>query len=245
MRRAVAVLAILAGAGAGAGASCGGDDGDSVHVFAAASLSDAFVAVAAAFEADRPDVDVRLNIAGSSALREQIVEGAPADVFAAADGSAMNALVEAGDTAGEPVVFATNSLTIAVPAGNPAGVDSLDDLADPGLLVGLCAAGVPCGDLAREVLAQAGVAASVDTDEPNVRALAAKIADGELDAGLVYVTDVDDRLDAVPIDEAVDVVAAYPIVALRGAGAAAEAFVEFVLSPAGRRILTEHGFGVP
>lgn len=250
MGRMVATVALCAlGAAASGVAGCGGDGDDrTVRVFAASSLSEAFVDMTAAFEADRPGVAVELNLAGSSALREQIAEGAPADVFAAADDASMAALVQdgvLGDDGAAPVTFATNRVTLAVQPGNPAGVSGLADLARPELLVGVCAVGVPCGDLARDVLDRGGVAASVDTEEPNVRALAQKIADGELDVGLVYVTDVDDRLAAVPIGPAGDVVARYPIVALPGSGPDAAAFVDFVLSDAGRRILADHGFGAP
>ncbi len=228
-------------------AACGGrSEPPVVNVFAASSLADAFTEIAAAYEAGHPGVEVRLNLAGSSALREQILEGAPADVFAAADESTMEALVDAGGVAGAPVVFAVNRLVIAVPAGNPAAVSGLADFADPDLLVGLCSAGVPCGDLARTVLARAGVSASIDTDEPNVRALAAKIADGELDAGLVYATDIPTGdLAALPIPEQVDATTNYTIAALAGAADDAAPFVDYVRSAEGRGILARYGFGLP
>ena len=231
-------------------AACGGAaDDDGLDVFAASSLTDAFAEIAAAYEAEFPDVDVRLNVAGSSSLREQILGGAPADVFASADQANMAVVDTAGALGGEPVLFATNRLVIAVPAGNPAGVGELADLADPDRLVGLCAEGVPCGDAARTVLAAAGVEPSVDTDEPNVRSLAAKIADGELDAGLVYVTDLvaDGDLTGIPILDSVNVDVAYPIATIAEATDpdGATRFVDFVLSPPGQDILARHGFGAP
>lgn len=246
-------LALLAGAcgddGGGADPTGDGPSGG-VLVFAAASLTDAFTEVEAAFEAAHPDVDVQLNLAGSSALREQILEGAPVDVFASANMANMDQVVEAGAAAGEPRVFARNLLQIAVPAGNPGAVADLDDLADESLFVGLCAEGVPCGDFAREALARAGVEAAVDSDEPDVRALLTKIGVGELDAGIVYVTDViaaGDLVEGVAIPAEDNVEAAYPIVALAGAPnpEAAEAFIGFVVGAEGRSILAGYGFAEP
>ena len=175
---AVAVLGALAACGGSSGdAAPAGDEGDgpegAVTVFAAASLTDAFADVAAAFEDEHPGVTVELSFAGSPSLREQVLEGAPADVVATADEGVMADLVDEG-AVGEPVAFATNRLQLAVPAGNPAGVGGLDDLGRGDLVIGLCAAGVPCGDLARRVLDGAGVEPAPDTEEPNVRALLAK-----------------------------------------------------------------------
>ncbi|MDZ7676768.1 MAG: molybdate ABC transporter substrate-binding protein [Acidimicrobiales bacterium] len=239
------VLVVLGG--------CGGTDDaadGSITVFAAASLTDAFDEVADAFEAADPDVDVSVDVsfAGSSSLREQVLEGAPADVFASANVPNMDAVVEAG-AAGSPRVFATNRLQIVVPAGNPAGIDGLDDFADDELLVGLCAAEVPCGDFARQALDRAGVRPAPDTNEPDVRALLTKVEAGELDAGIVYVTDVasaGDRVEGIDIPDEHNVVATYPIATLTGSGdpEAAAAFVAFVLGD-GQDVLAEFGFGRP
>ena len=215
-------------------AACGADEQDTLDVFAASSLTDAFGAIETAFEADH-DVDVVLNVAASSALREQILAGAPADVFASANRSNLDAVADGSQ------VFATNRLQLVVPAANPGGVDGIDDLARDDLLVGLCAVEVPCGELAHEALDLAGVTASVDTEEPDVRSLLAKVVAGELDVGIVYATDVRSAGDAVRgID--LDVVASYPIAALTDDEDAA-AFVDFVLSEEGQAILAEHGFG--
>ena len=157
-------------------------------VSAAASLTDAFAEIESAFEEANPDVDVVLNLGSSSALREQILEGAPADVFASANTSNMDQVAEAGELSGEAEIFATNSLQIAVPTGNPGGVTGLEDFAREELLIGLCAEDVPCGDFGRQALAKAGVIPSIDTNEPDVRALLTKIEAGELDAGITYVT---------------------------------------------------------
>lgn len=235
-------------------AACGGTpDGDGrteIVVSAAASLTDAFGAVEAAFERSRAGVGVTPNLAGSSTLAVQILEGAPVDVYAAADSSSMARVEQAGLIAGEPRVFAHNRLRIAVPAGNPAGVAGLEDFAREELLLGLCAEEVPCGALAREALRRAGVDPAIDTSEPDVRALLTKVAAGELDAGVVYRSDVaaaGEAVEAVVLPEAIDVTARYPIAVLRGAPhpEAAREFVDFVLSERGRAILREHGFGVP
>lgn len=219
-------------------------------VSAAASLTDAFTDVAAAFEAANPGVDVLVNFGGSSALREQIIEGAPVDVFASANMSNMDRVVEAGEVAGEPQIFATNLLQIAVPAGNPAGITGLQDFNRQELLIGLCAEAVPCGDFARQALVRAGVVPAVDTYEPDVRSLLTKVEASELDAGITYVTDVASAGGSVagvdiPIDH--NVVAEYPIAALANAPHRdiADAFVAFVLSDAGEAILSEYGFSSP
>ena len=233
-------------------AACG-DDGDpesaELVVFAAASLTDAFAELADAFEDADTGASVELNFAASSALREQIVEGAPADVFASANGSNMAAIVDA-DEADDSQVFALNQLEIAVPAGNPAGVAGLDDLARGELFIGLCAEEVPCGEFGREALANAGVEPSIDTNEPDVRALLTKVASGDLDAGLVYRTDVQsagDTVEGIEVPEDDNVIAAYPIAVLTRSEAPdlADAFVAFVLSAEGQAILASHGFDGP
>ncbi len=251
---AVVLVAGVVGCGDADGSSTpatGSTDGGAVEgtvvVFAAASLTDAFAEVESAFEAGHPGVDVVLNLAGSSALRVQILEGAPADVFASANETNMAQVVEAGQVDGAAKVFASNLLQIAVPAGNPAGVTGIDDLANPDLFIGVCTEGVPCGDLAREVLANAGVEASIDTNEPDVRALVTKIEAAELDAGIVYVTDVassSGRVEGIAIADDVNVVATYPIAQLARSSnpTGAAAFVEFVLSEAGQAILRLFGF---
>ena len=219
-------------------------------VSAAASLTDAFDEVEAAFESRHPAVDVVLNLAGSSTLREQILEGAPVDVFASASTSTMDEVRRAGGLAGQPEIFARNMLQIAVPAGNPARITGLEDFEDDALILGLCAAGVPCGDFARQALDEAGLRAAIDTNETDVRALLTKIEAGELDAGVTYVTDVASSgamVDGVDIPSDQNVVADYLIAVLSGAPnpTGAGAFVEFVLSGEGEAILTEYGFTSP
>lgn len=221
--------------------------GGDVLVFAAASLTDAMASLAAAFEAEHPDVDVVVSAAGSSSLREQILDGAPADVYASADPENMALLVEAGAVR-DVRDLATNALVIAVPAGNPAGVRTLADFADPSRILGLCAPEVPCGRYARSVLDAAGVVPSLDTEEPDVRALLLKVRLGELDAGIVYRTDVlgVDDVEAIEIDGPGErPVPTYPIAVTTRAGRAAEAFVDFATGPEGRAILAGLGFGLP
>lgn len=220
-----------------------------ILVSAAASLTDAFAEIEREFEKAHPDVDVILNVAGSSTLREQILGGAPADVFASANISNMEQVVDAGEAA-EPEIFARNRLEIVVPTGNPAGVTGLEDFADESLLIGLCAEQVPCGEFARQALAKAGVTPVVDTNEPDVRALLTKVEVGELDAAITYVTDVesaDGVADGVIIPDELNVIAQYPIAVLTNAANpnGARAFVTFMLSEGGSEIMTAHGFATP
>ena len=231
-------------------AACGGSgDGDrEILVSAAASLTDAFGQMEAAFEAVNPEIDVLLNFASSSTLREQILEGAPVDVYASANTANMDLVIAAGG-AEEDVTLVTNSLQIAVPEGNPGEIVGLEDFSNPDLLIGLCVAGVPCGEFGREALRRAGIVPEVDTEEPDVRALLTKIESGELDAGITYVTDVQssEAIEGIEIPREFNVVAEYPIAVLANAPhpRQAEAFLKFVLSEEGRAILQGYGFGSP
>ena len=215
-----------------------------LSVYAAASLSGAFDDLAAAFTAENPEVSVSPIYDGSSTLVTQILEGAPADVFASADEKNM---AKAAAVATDPTLFATNTLVIAVPAGNPAGVTGPADLA--GVTTVLCAPEVPCGAASATLLANAGVTVTAASLEQNVTAVLTKVATGEADAGLVYATDVIGRDDVETIvpEGAADVVNRYPIAALTSAPnpEAAAAFVAFVLSDSGRAILERYGFGAP
>lgn len=217
-------------------------------VFAASSLTGAFGELERAFEREHPDVDVRLSFGGSSRLAEQIAEGAPADVFAAADEKSMATVAGAGLVDGDATVFATNTLTIAVAPGNPRHIGGLNDLAADGLIVVTCAAEVPCGRAAASVAGSAGVRLRPASEEPDVKSVLGKVAAGEADAGLVYVTDVraaGAKADSVAIPEAAGARNRYPIAALREASdpALARAFSRFLRSDTGRRILDEAGFG--
>ena len=213
-------------------------------VYAAASLSGAFDAIGEAFVAENPDVRFNPVYDGSSTLVTQILEGAPADVFASADEANMD---KAADVAVGPALFASNTLVIAVPSGNPGGVETLADLADATTV--LCAPEVPCGAASAKLLTAAGVTVDPASLEQNVTAVLTKVAASEADAGLVYATDVIGHSDveAIVPDGADEVVNHYPIAALADApdSEAADAFVAFVLSDAGQKILADFGFGAP
>jgi molybdate transport system substrate-binding protein len=247
-------------------AACGsGDDGPdrprsagldrpaglgTVTVLAASSLTEAFGELGDELEAQHPGTRVRFSFAASSELATQITAGAPADVFASASPSTMDQVVPAGDAAGDPTVFVRNRLEIAVPAGNPAGVSGLVDLADKSLTIALCAPEVPCGAAAETAFEAAGITPAPDTLEPDVKATLAKVSLGEVDAALVYRTDViaaGDDVEGIDFPESADAVNDYPVVALAEAPNAegAEAFVYLVLSDEGRAVLEAAGFELP
>ncbi|MEX1105066.1 MAG: molybdate ABC transporter substrate-binding protein, partial [Ilumatobacteraceae bacterium] len=161
-----------------------------VTVFAAASLTAAFTEIGDAFMVENPDATVTFSFAASSELVTQIGEGAPADVFASADSSNMTKLIDAGNNRSEPVVFATNLAEIIVGPGNPTGITGVADLANPDLIVVMCAPEVPCGKYASKVFEQAGMTVTPKSLEENVKAVVTKVTLGEADAGIVYLTDV-------------------------------------------------------
>lgn len=231
--------------------------GSTLTVFAAASLTEAFTEIGEAFEAQHPGVNVVFNFAGSHALHTQIVEGAQADVFASANDIEMDALVSSGFVAqGAVKYFLTNRLTVILPADNPAGLESLEDLAQPGLKLVLAAEEVPAGNYARQSLGMMNnefgpdfkdrVLANVVSNEDNVRQVVAKVQLGEADAGIVYRSDAAavTGLKQIEIPAQLNVIAAYPIAPLLGApnrGAAAD-FINFVLSEDGQALLRTWGF---
>ena len=236
-------------------AACGDDGGDAqggrteLTVFAAASLTKTFEELEREFEAAHSDVDVKLSFGGSSDLVAQITEGASADVFASADTANMDKLVAAGLAEGEPREFATNTLTIAVPPGNPAGITSLADLAEKDVDLVLCQPEVPCGSAAAKVASAAGLAFHPVSEEQSVTDVLAKVAAGEADAGLVYVTDVaaaGDKVEGIAFPESSEAVNHYPIVAVEGSRHArlAQQWIDLVLG-AGRKVLAAAGFGAP
>ena len=215
-------------------------------VYAAASLSEAFEDLADEYEAANPDVDVRLNFAGSARLAAQIGAGARADVFASANGATMSRVVAEGLTAAPPVMFARNRLALVVPVDNPGNVAELTDLSDDSLVLAACAPEVPCGALARAVLNDTGVEAEPDTEETSVRAVLTKVTLGEADAGLVYATDVaagGGKVASVPLGPQIRF-NDYPVAAVSNRAVATD-FVDFLLGPDGQGILWHHGFDSP
>ncbi|MBM7806470.1 molybdate transport system substrate-binding protein [Geodermatophilus bullaregiensis] len=260
MRKVAAVLAAVVlgatacGGGEGAAASSASDGGGgltgTLTVFAAASLTDVFTDLGQRLEGGNPDLTVQFNLAGSSALATQLTQGAPADVFASANGAQMDVVTGAGLADGDPTVFTANVLQIAVPAGNPAGVTGLADFGREELTLAVCAPEVPCGAAAEDVFAAAGVTPRPDTQEEDVRAALTKVELAEVDAALVYATDVvaaGDAVEGVPVPEAEDVVNDYPLCTLAAAPnpEAARAFVDLVLSEEGQQALEAAGFRAP
>jgi molybdate transport system substrate-binding protein len=221
-----------------------------VNVFAAASLTGSFTQLGEDFEKAHPGVQVTFNFAGSSALATQINQGAPADVFASAAPRNMTDVTDTGAITDKPVTFATNTLEIAVPAGNPAKITGLADLAKQDLKIALCAEQVPCGAAARTVFQAAGITAAPDTLEQDVKAVLTKVRLDEVDAALVYRTDVraaGDEVDGIEFPEADKAVNEYPIAVCAKAPNAdgARAFVAYVLSGKGGDVLNKAGFGAP
>lgn len=214
-----------------------------ITVFAAASLGNAFEDIGAEFRRGNSSVEVEFNFLASSDLAAQILEGAPADVFASADEPNMARITDEG-LATDPQVFALNRLSIAVAAGNPRGITSLGDLEDPELVISLCNEECPAGRYAQEIFDRAGLTVEADSFEADVRGVLTRVGLGEADAGLVYVTDIatDPDVEGIEIPESDNVIASYPIVALDSASEEAADFVELVRSEAGGRILSTYGF---
>ncbi|MFC8597581.1 molybdate ABC transporter substrate-binding protein [Isoptericola sp. NPDC057191] len=247
-----AAVAALAGCGAQPGddeAAAPGGGTTTLTVFAAASLKASFEDLAEQFEATHDGVDVQLSFAGSSDLVAQIQQGAPADVFASADTANMDKLA-ADDLVSEPRDFATNTLEIAVPPGNPAGVEDLADLADPDVKLVLCAPAVPCGAASAKVADAAGLDLRPVSEEQSVTDVLGKVIAGEADAGLVYVTDVaaaGDDVEGVELPESSSAVNTYPIAPVADTDQArlAHDFVDLVLSDDGQQTLAGYGFAAP
>ena len=217
-----------------------------ITVFAAASLTDAFGEIGDVFMEDNENVEVEFNFLASSDLATQIIEGAPADVFASADETNMDNVV-AEELATDPVAFVENRLSIAVQQGNPKSIATPEDLENEDLVVALCNEECPAGRYALEIFDNAGINVEPDSLEADVRGVLTRVGLGEADAGLVYVTDIeaDPEVEGVEIPEDVNVIATYPIAPIEGAPQAASDFVEFVLSEAGQQTLSEYGFQIP
>ncbi len=245
----------LAACGTGPDGAAGqGDAGEStITVYAAASLAAPFTALAESFEAEVQGSTVRLNFAGSADLATQIIEGAPADVFASADAATLARVEEAGGVAGSVQELATNTPALVVPFANPAGIETLADLERPDVKLVLCAPQVPCGAAARKVAEAAGVGLAPVSEENSVTAVLGKVTSGEADAGFVYRTDAvraGDKVRTIPMPNVGDAAVTYPIAVTAGAAGTgreelAREFVEYVTGEQGQRVLTDAGFGRP
>ena len=248
---AIAAASVTAACGSSAGAASSGAPrhAGSVTVLAAASLTGAFTTLARQFEAANPGTTVKLSFGASSALALQITQGAPADVFASASPKNMKQVIDA-KLAGSSTNFVKNVMEIAVPPSNPAHVTALADLGRSGVKIALCEAQVPCGATAEKVFANAKLTVKPVTLEADVKSTLAKVESNEVDAGVVYVTDVraaGAKVRGIVIPSDVNASSEYPIAALTKApnAAAAKAFVAYVLSAAGQSVLTGDGFEQP
>jgi molybdate transport system substrate-binding protein len=239
----LALAALAAGCGRDGGSSGTAASGDAPVVLAASSLTDVFESIGP---------DAKFTFAGSDELASEIQEGAPADVYAAASPKYPTQLNEEG-LVDEPQIFATNRLVIVVPSGNPAGIKSVVDMAKPGVKVVVGAEGVPIGDYTRTVLESMGQTAVLDnvvSNEDDVKGVLAKVASGDADAGLVYVTDTQaagDEVEAIELPASAQAKVEYPIAIVTDAAhmEAAQQFVDLVMSDEGQQELREAGFGPP
>jgi molybdate transport system substrate-binding protein len=237
-------------AGASASQAEDGDLTGALTVFAAASLTDVFTDLGDQLMAENPDLQITFNFAGSSALATQITQGAPADVFASANQTQMTVVTDASLNADDPAVFTENVLEIAVPPGNPGDITGLADFGDADKTLAICAPDVPCGAAATKVFDAAGITAQPDTLEEDVKAALTKVQLGEVDAALVYASDVQsagEGVEGIEFPQAQEAVNEYPICRLTGAAnpEAAQAFLDLVESDAGQQALTDAGFRTP
>jgi molybdate transport system substrate-binding protein len=218
-----------------------------ITVFAASSLKESFTIIGEKFREEHPGVTITLNFGASSTLATQITQKAPADVFASASTTTMDTVVRSGDAAA-PVVFATNTLEIATPTTATTPVTSLADLDTPGVKVAVCQPAVPCGAAAQALFARNSVTVTPASEEVDVKSVLSKVQLGEVDAGIVYVTDVQaakDTVVGVAIPDASNVTTDYPIASITSSAnpATAQAFVAYVLSDPGQKVLQLAGFG--
>lgn len=226
------------------------DENRNITIFAASSLQESFQALGDRYKSSRPNIKLTFQFAGSPTLVGQIQSGAPADVFASADEENMKKLSDAKWIDGDALIFAANKLTIAVPKDNAKKISHLKDLERPDLLIGLCAPEVPAGRYAAKILKDQSIQLTPRTLEPNVRALSQKVASGDLDAAIVYITDIRasaGKLASVEIPDAQNVIAKYPIAVVKNSAAPDEArrWIQFVTSSEGAAILQQSGFSKP
>jgi molybdate transport system substrate-binding protein len=251
---AVLLLAAVAACGSDSSDSASGSSGaaeeTTLTVYAASSLTETFTELGKKFEASHDGVKVTFSFGGSSDLVAQIQQGAPADVFASADTANMDKAVSDDTVEGDPVDFASNTLEIAVPPDNPAGVASLQDLAKAGTLTVVCAPEVPCGAAAVKVEEAAGITIKPVSEEQTVKDVLTKVSSGQADAGLVYVTDVKaagDTVKGITFPESSSAVNTYPIASLADSKNAelAQEFLDLVTGTEGQSVLADAGFAKP
>jgi molybdate transport system substrate-binding protein len=251
---AVLTLALISGCNSSNSSSSTGSStaapAGKIIVFAAASLKRPFTEIGDMFKTDNPGSSVEFSFAGSSDLVTQLTQGAPADMFASADTKNMDKAAQAGLLAGNPVNFASNTLTIAVAPGNPRNIITFADLANPDLNVVVCAPQVPCGSATQAVEKTTAVKLAPVSEESSVTDVLNKVTTGQADAGLVYVTDAmgaGNKITAVALPEASGAVNTYPIAVLKGSKNPdlARKFVDLVTRDYGQKILSTAGFGKP
>lgn len=237
---------------AGCSGSGAGDDAQELTVFAAASLQEPFEELARDLEAEHPGLRVTLSFAGSSDLVAQLSEGAPADVLATADETTMGTAVDAGVVSGVPELFASNTMTIVVPTGNPAGITSLADLASGDAAVVVCAPQVPCGAATERIEEASGITLTPVSEESKVTDVLGKVSSGEADAGIVYATDAarSSEVEAVEIPAQDGTTTRYPVVVLTDSKNTelAEEFAALVVADGtgqGKGRLEDAGFAAP
>jgi len=246
-RLAIAALTLLLISGC---SSTGQPAANKIIIFAAASLKKTFTDLGEQFKTQNPGSSVEFSFAGSSDLVTQLTQGAPADVFASADTKNMDKAAQAGLLAGNPVNFASNTLTIAVAPGNPKKIGSFKDLTRQGLNVVVCAPQVPCGSATQKVEQVTGVTLYPVSEESAVTDVLSKVETGQADAGLVYVTDAKgagDKVASVAFPEAAGAVNTYPIAVLKESKSQelARKFVDLVTGEAGQKVLNAAGFANP
>jgi molybdate transport system substrate-binding protein len=251
-----AIAALLAASACGGVAAQPGSNtsapqvSGSLTVLAAASLTDAFTEIGDQVHRKYPGISTTFSFAGSPTLVTQIQQGAPADIFAAADEANMQKVVGGGFASGTPSVFAHNKLEIAVHAGNPKHIASVTDLANSAIKVVVCAPGVPCGTYSTTTFGKAGITVKPVSQETDVKSVLTKVELGEADAGIVYVTDVQaakasgSQVDGVVIPDNLNTTAEYTIAELRTtqSDTAAKVFVDYVLGGDGQKTLASFGF---
>ena len=240
----IALIAALILSACGSNESA--DRSSTLRVMAAASLTEAFTELESTYEKAHPDVDVTLSFDSSAILVEQLSQGLAADVLATADEKTMDKAVSAGVISGEPQAFATNTLVIATPAGNPADITGIADLAETDFAV--CVPAAPCGDATQRLFALDRFTGKPATEEENVKGVLTKVTAGEVDAGLVYASDAQaagDKVDVVRAENASEVVNVDPIAVVKGSRNADDAkdWIALVTGPVGQKIVESHGFG--